>query len=136
MVKERKADRIASVKTQSCGTSLPPGHWVLSPGDAVCPQEGPGPSPWYCWPQGWWGCSGWEALAWPPSAASVRWYGGWYSSEELLWGLLQDPERLSKVKMGNELGPGAREQKGFAILTYTLSPGRSRDAEGRQQGSL
>lgn len=66
----------------------------------------------------------------------MRWYGGWYSSEELLWGLLQDPERLSKVKMGNELGPGAWEQKGFAILTYTLSPGRSRDAEGRQQGSL
>lgn len=45
-------------------------------------------------------------MAWVPSGASARQYGGWCSSEELLWGLPLDPERLGKGKMGNELVPG------------------------------
>lgn len=36
----------------------------------------------------------------------MRQYGEWCSSEELLWGLPPDPERLGKGKMGNELVPG------------------------------
>lgn len=94
-------------KTQSSGATSPPGLRVSAPGDPGCSQAGPDPS-WLLQPRGWWGCSGWEASAWAPSAASGRWPGGWCSSEELLWGLPQDPERLCGVRMRNQLVPGAR----------------------------
>lgn len=93
-------------KTPSSQTTLPPGHQVSAPADPDCSQVGPGPSPWLRQPQGWWGCSGWEASAWAVSGASERWPGGWHSSEELLWGLPQDPGRLGGV--GHKLVPGAR----------------------------
>lgn len=93
-------------KTPSSQTTLPPGHQVSAPADPDCSQVGPGPSPWLRRPQGWWGCSGWEASAWAVSGASERWPGGWHSSEELLWGLPQDPGRLGGV--GHKLVPGAR----------------------------
>lgn len=121
LVKDQKADKVTAVKTWHCRAASPPGPCRRpSPGDPVCLREGPGPSPWHCWPQGWWGCSGWEALAWAPSGASARWYGGWCSAEERLWGLRPDPERLSGVEIGSELAPGARRAEGDCYTNLGL----------------